>query len=88
MKVYFLTSALEVSSTNFYRWKIGCFMILWSSREKMSILQESTHFCEMLSLQYSALFIELRAVAECRKGHTARFGGCGACYLPCPPFLI
>ena len=42
MKVYFLTSALEVSSTNFYRWKIGCFMI---SREKMSILQESTHFC-------------------------------------------
>ena len=34
MKVYFLTSALEVSSTNFYRWKIGCFMILWSSREK------------------------------------------------------
>ena len=45
MTVYFLTSALEVSSTNFYRWKIGCFMILWSSREKMSILQESTHFC-------------------------------------------
>ena len=44
MKVYFLTSALEVSSTNFYRWKIGCFMILWSSREKMSILQESTEY--------------------------------------------
>ena len=51
MKVYFLTSALEVSSTNFYRWKIGCFMILWSGREKMSILQESTLSCKTPTLQ-------------------------------------
>ena len=44
MKVYFLTSALEVSSTNFYRWKIGCFMRFLSSIVKMSFLDDITHF--------------------------------------------